>query len=350
MKTLAVIHAQHGAPLLLDEIEIPSPGADDVIVQLFASGICGSQLYNLTSPGVALPELLGHEGTGIVIQAGGNVTHVQEGDHVLVSWMPYNANENTEYLQWREACWRGQNIRSVIFTWAKHAIMHSQFVSKMPKDFEKYTTAIIGCAGITGYGTVLNTVKVYPGQSVVIFGVGGLGVLSANAARNLKAHPIIAVDIDDEKLQFSRTFGVTHTINSKKVNPIEEIQKLTKGGADFVFDMVGTPETRDQTILATRPGIAGYSEGGTTVLVGFSAGISEFNTRPILMGQRTYKGSRGGACKPAIEFPVFYQLYREGKLLLDEAVTRRTTLDQINEVISDFLAGKICGRAIIEIS
>jgi len=221
----------------------------------------------------------------------------------------------------------------------------------MDKDLEKYSLAVMGCAGITGYGSVLNSVKVNPEQSVVIFGVGGLGVLAANAAHNLKANPIIAVDIDNEKLEFSKKFGITHTINSKESNAVEEIQRLTDGGADYVFDMVGTPEIREKTILAAKPGIAGYCEGGTTVLVGFSAGQSELNaTRSILMGQRTYKGSRGGACIPARDFPIFYQLFRDGKLLLEESVTRRVKLAQINEVIDDFLAGKVLGRAIIEIS
>ncbi len=351
MKTVAVIHDKHGEPLSLDEIQISPPGEDDVVVQMFASGICGSQLYNLSSPNVPLPELLGHEGTGVVIQAGRNVKHVQEGDHVMVSWMPYNATAKTEYLQWQEVMWKNQPIRSVIFTWAQHSIMHSQFVSKMDKDLEKYSLAVMGCAGITGYGSVLNSVKVNPEQSVVIFGVGGLGVLAANAAHNLKANPIIAVDIDNEKLEFSKKFGITHTINSKESNAVEEIQRLTDGGADYVFDMVGTPEIREKTILAAKPGIAGYCEGGTTVLVGFSAGQSELNaTRSILMGQRTYKGSRGGACIPARDFPIFYQLFRDGKLLLEESVTRRVKLAQINEVIDDFLAGKVLGRAIIEIS
>ena len=113
---------------------------------------------------------------------------------------------------------------------------------------------------------------------------------------------------------------------------------------------LGLRKSGKKTILAAKLGIAGYCEGGTTVLVGFSAGQSEFNARSILMGQRTYKGSRGGACIPARDFPIFYQLYRDGKLLLAESVTRRVKLEQINEVINDFLAGKVLGRAIIEIS
>ncbi|MGA1870282.1 MAG: zinc-binding dehydrogenase [bacterium] len=350
MKTEGIIHERYGAPLLLDEIDIPDPKEDEVVVKLFASGICGSQLINLGNPRTAVPELLGHEGTGIVVQAGKNVSHVREGDHVLVSWLPYQANEKTEYLQWSQIQWRGQPVRTLIFTWARHTILHAQFVSRMDEDFEKYTSSIIGCAGIAGYGTVLRTVSIKPGQSAAVFGVGGLGVLAVNAARNLQANPIVAIDRDDKKLEFSKKFGATHTVNTTTMNSVEEIQKITNGGADFVFDMVGAPEIREQTILAARAGIPGYSEGGTTVLVGFPTEASEFNPRSILMGQRTYKGSRGGGCIPARDFPLFYQAYRDGTFLLDEAVTTRIGLDEINETVQELAEGKILGRAIIEIA
>lgn len=350
MKTKAIIHEKYNMPLFLDEIEIPDPKADEVIVKLFASGICGSQLINLTNPNLSQPELLGHEATGIIAKAGEKVKHVQEGDDVLISWMPYGADEKTEYLHWCEVTWKGQKIRSIIFTWAEHAILHAQFVSKMDGDIDKYATSILGCAGIAGYGTVMNTVKINPGQSAAIYGVGGLGVLAVNAAMNLRAHPIIAIDTDDKKLEFSKKFGATHIINSKKTDPVKEIQKVTKGGANFVFDMVGIAEIREQTILSSKEGVVGYREGGITVLTGFPLGESEFNPRSILMGQRTYKGSRGGACIPKRDFPFFYQAYQNGKLLLDEAVTERYKLEDINEAIKRLSEGKIIGRAILEIA
>ena len=350
MKTKAIIHERYNKPLFVDEIEIPDPKADEVIVKMIASGICGSQLLNLTNPNIANPELLGHEGTGVVVEKGNDVKHVDVGDHVLISWLPYDADANTEYLKWSHVKWRGKDIKSVLFTWAEHALMNAQFVSKMDKNIDKYTTSILGCAGIAGYGTVMNLVEVKPGQSVAVFGAGGLGILAINAAKKLGANPIIAVDIKDDKLKFSKNFGATHTINSKKTDPVKTIKEITGSGADFVFDIVGSPETTEKTILSAREGVCGYDEGGTVVLVGFPKGAAEFNSRSILMGQRTYKGSRGGACIAKRDFPIFYKDYKDGVLLLDEAVTKRYKLDQINEAIEDLSSGKILGRAILEIS
>jgi len=351
IKSIAIIYEKYGTPLFLDEIEISDPKPNDVIVRMYASGICGSQLINLNNTRSANPEILGHEGTGVVVKAGREVRHVKEGDQVIVSWMPYGADANTEYLEWCELVkWRGKILKTLIFTWAEHTIMHSQFVSKMDVDFERYTTSIVGCAGIAGYGTVLNTVKIEPEDSVAVFGVGGLGLLAVNAAKKLKANPIIAIDLDDEKLNFSSKFGATHTVNSKEIDPVEAIKKISKGGVDFVFDMVGSASIREQTIMASKEGVVGYNEGGTTVMVGFPHGVSEFNPRSILMGQRTYKGSRGGACIPQRDFPNFFSDYEKGDLLLDEVVTRRIKMEEINEAIQDLQNGKVLGRMIIEIA
>lgn len=350
MKTTAVIYAKRQEPLFLDEIDIPDPNPDQAIVQIFASGICGSQLYDLTHPNISLPRLLGHEATGVVVKKGKLIKHVEEGDHVLISWIPYEANANTEYLKWNTVSWLGQEIKSVLFTWTRHTLLDGQFITKMDKNFEKYTTCILGCAGVAGYGTPKNIVNIKPGQSVAVFGAGGLGVLAINGARNFGANPIIAVDIKDEKLEFAKLFGATHTINSATTDTVKAIHEITKGGADFVFDMVGIPKIIESTILAAREGVCGFCEGGTTVLLGFPKGVAEFNPRSILMGQRTYKGSRGGACIAKRDFPIFYKDYKEGILLLDQAVTKRYQLDQINEAVQDLSEGNVLGRAIIEIS
>ncbi|MDD2680361.1 MAG: zinc-binding dehydrogenase, partial [Candidatus Omnitrophica bacterium] len=313
-------------------------------------GICGSQLYDLTNPRCSVPLLLGHEATGIVVKKGKEVTHVDEGDYVLISWIPYEAGPDTEYAKWSYVTWGQKRIKSLLFTWAEHSILNSQFVSRMDKGLDKYVTAILGCAGVAGYGTAMNIVEIKPNNSVAVFGVGGLGLLAINGAKNLGANPIIAIDVKDDKLEFSKLFGATHTINSNKTDPLEEIKKIAAKGADFVFDMVGIPQITEKTILATREGVCGYREGGTTVLVGFPKGPAEFNPRSILLGQRTYKGSRGGACIAKRDFPLFYEHYKKGILLLDKAVTNRYKLTQINEAVRDLAEGKILGRGIIEIS
>jgi len=350
MKSKAVIHEAYQKPLFIDEIDIPDPKDDEVVVKMWASGICGSQLINLKNPNIKNPEILGHEGTGLVLKKGKAVKHVNEGDQVLIGWIPYGADEKTEYLKWSYVNWKGHSIKSVLFTWAEHALMNAQFVAPMEKGFEKYTTAILGCAGVAGYGSVLNLTDIKPGQSAAVFGAGGLGILAINAARKKKADPIIAVDIDDEKLEFSRQFGATHLINSTKTDAVKEIKEITKGGADFIFDVVGTPEIIETAITSSKEGVIGFKDGGTIVLIGFPKGPANFNLRSILMGMRTYKGSRGGSCVPERDYPVFYQDYKKGILFLDKAITRRYKLDQINEAMEDLASGKVLGRSIIEIA
>jgi len=351
LKSTAIIYEKYGKPLYLDEISIEDPEPDQVIVKMIASGVCGSQLINLNNKNSKNPEILGHEGTGVAVKIGKSVKHVKEGDNVLISWMPYNANEKTEYLEWtNKLSWKGNKIKTLLFTWSEYTIMHKQFVSKIDSNLNQYSCSIIGCAGIAGYGTVNNSVKIKKNDSVVIIGVGGLGCLAINAAKNLNANPLIAVDIRDEKLKFAKKFGATHTINANKNDFLVEIYNIEKEGVDFVFDMAGKAEIREKTILASKAGIPGFCEGGTVILTGFPEGVAEFNPRSILMGERTYKGSRGGGCVPKLHFPKFYQDIRDGILNLEQAVTNKIKMEDINEGIEKLRQGNILGRMIIEIS
>jgi Zn-dependent alcohol dehydrogenase len=350
VKSEAVIYERYGKPLFIDEIVLDPPGPHEVAIKVNASGICGSQLINLANKNSLNPEILGHEATGIVLQAGSHVEHVSEGDDVIVSWMPYGATEKTNYLEWCNAVsWRHNRLRTLIFSWARHAVMHSQFVSKMDSDLNKKSAAVIGCAGIAGYGTVNNSVRINSGDSVAVFGVGGLGLLAVNAAKNLGADPIIAVDIDHQALSFAQNFGATHLVNSSTHNAVEEISKISDAGVDFVFDMVGAAEIRETTILAAKAGVPGFRKGGSVVLVGFPHGASDFNPRSILMGERSYIGSRGGGCIPAQDFPRMFSDYRNSKMLLDDLVTKVITIDEINDAMDELRNGKVLGRIVIDL-
>ena len=350
MKSLAIIYLAKNKPLKLDEIEISDPGPEQVLVKLYASGICHSQLINLNRDPLR-PELLGHEGTGKVLKKGSNVNHLKEGDDILISWMPHKYDPNTKYLEWSSIRYKGKKITTLIFTWSKYSLMHHQFITKLPKKVDKYSCSILGCAGIAGYGTVYNTVKIKRSDSVAIFGSGGLGLLAVNAARNLGAKKIIVIDIKDKKLSFSKKFGATHLINSRNRNPVSEIKKITNGkGVDYAFDMVGKIETQNFSLLSTKEGIPGYEIGGSIILTGFPREKLELNTRDVLMGQKTIIGSRGGGVIPKIHFPKFYTDIIKGKLLLKQVVTNVFKLDQINLALKLLKTGKILGRAIIRIS
>ena len=350
MKSVAAIYYSKNKPIKIDEIDINDPKEDQVLIKLYASGICHSQLLNLRRV-PPCPELLGHEGTGRVIKIGSKVRNIKEGDDVLISWMPANYNKDTKYFEWSYVKYRGKKIKSLLFTWAKHCIVHKQFVTKLPKNVDRYKSSIIGCAVISGYGTVYNKVKIIKNSSVVIYGVGGLGLLAVNAAKNLKANPIIVIDIDDKKLDFAKFFGATHFINSKYINPEKQIKYITKGiGADFVFDMVGTPLTHKISISSTRSSTIGFVSGGSTVLVGFPMEETKMNTRDLLMGEKKLIGSRGGGVIPQKDFKKFYRDYKSGKLLLDKVVTRVFALEEINNAVNLLKRGKILGRSILHIS
>ena len=223
-------------------------------------------------------------------------------------------------------------------------------------------TAIIGCAVMTGAGAVLNTAKVRPGDSVAVFGVGGVGLSAITAAKVAGAFPLIAVDLDDEKLEFARSFGATHTVNAGTSDAVEAIRALTTkpdrwdfngkpvAGVDFAFDCIGVPKTMQQIALAARTGAFGREPGGNAILVGVPTTAPDFDYGHLLMSEKRYIGSLGGSCEPDRDFPMFLGWYAEGQLKLNEMVTARYRLEDINEAVDDLHHGRIAGRAILDLT
>jgi Zn-dependent alcohol dehydrogenase len=350
MKSIAAVYLKKNKPIVMDEIKILDPNPDQVIIKMYASGICNSQLFNL-SRNPLKPELLGHEGTGVIIKKGKKVKHLKEGDDVLISWMPNKFNENTKYLEWSKFEYKKKKLFSVIYTWSEYALLHNQFVSKLPKYIDKYQASIIGCAGIAGYGTVLKNVKKNT-EAVAIIGAGGLGLLGVNAAKNLKVKKIIVIDISDEKLKFSKKFGATHVLNINKTKNLTDlIYKMTsKKGVDYTFDMVGNEQTQNLSIYITKSGVPGYSLGGKIFFTGFPKKKSLIDTRNVLMGQKTIIGSRGGGVVPKVDFAKFYKDIKNKKFYLNKVVTNVYKLSEVNEALNNLKNQKILGRSIIKIS
>jgi len=201
---------------------------------------------------------------------------------------------------------------------------------------------------MTGAGAIINTLQVRPGQSVAIFGAGGIGLCAISAAAIVDAYPVIAVDVSDSKLAFARRFGATHTINSKNVDAVQAIIDLTGGGADFAVDAIGLPLTQEQILRAVRPGFSGFNKGGTALLVG----ITPPNAHAILdtslfVGNRSFTRTSGGDSKPDRDFPIFFRWLREGKLKLEALITNRYKIEQINDAVDDLAQGRILGRGIV---
>ena len=354
-----VVLPQEQAPLNVEEITIPDPGPTQVVVKQYASGICHSQLHQMHNPRRG-PTLLGHESTGVVLQAGSEVTHVVEGDTVLVTWVP----RNSQMTDARPAAATlstslGDAVSQNVFTWADHTIADQQYVVKAQPDIAKDVTSIIGCAVMTGAGAAINTVEIKPGDSVAVFGVGGVGLSAIVGARFRGADPIIAVDLDDEKLEFAKRFGATHGVNASKVNPVEAIHEMTSHegfamggrpitGADFAFDCIGLKVTMEQIVPAVRPGRFGARQGGTAVLVGVPQTTVELNAGEILGTEKQFRGSIGGSCCPDRDFPQFLDWHQTGELDLESLVTERYQIDEINEATTALEEGKIAGRSILE--
>ena len=285
--------------LRIEEVSMPDPQPNQVVVKQYSSGICHSQLHQMHGPRKS-PVLLGHESTGVVLKVGTAVSHVKEGDTVLVTWVPRNVDGSPippEPISLPVS--DGLAVAQNVFTWADHTIADEQYVVKVNADIKKDVTSIIGCAVMTGAGAVINTANVQKGQSVAIFGVGGVGLSAVVAASVVGANPIIAVDLDDEKLNFAKRFGATHTVNAKNENPVEAIHKLTEksdiftmqrkavSGSDFTFDCIGIKTTMEQIVPACRSGHFGKSDGGTAVLVGVPSTTVELNAIDMLVNENT---------------------------------------------------------------
>jgi Zn-dependent alcohol dehydrogenase len=291
-----------------------------------------------------------------VVAKGRDVKHVHEGDHVITTWVDrdnattslplvdHTLNDREQYT----AMWKSQSVSHSAATWAEYALASERVVLPMPGDVATDVTSIIGCAVMTGAGAILNTLRVRSGQSVAIFGAGGIGLCAIAGAAIADAYPIIAVDVNDDKLAFARRFGATHTINSKSVDAVQSIKELTEGGADYAIDAVGLPQTQEQILRAVRAGYSGMNRGGTALLIGITPPNAKATLDTnLFVGNRSFTRTSGGDCKPDRDFPIFIRWFREGKLKLDELITNRYKLEQINMAVDDLEHGRILGRGIL---
>ncbi len=359
-KARVVVLPEKTSVLRVEDVTLGDPGPRQVLVRQYASGVCHSQLHQMHGPRTS-PVILGHESTGIVLKAGSDVSHVNEGDMVLVTWVPRNAAA--------AAAPPGRATLEVsdglaiagekVFTWADHTLVDEQFVVKVPDNTARDVTSIIGCAVMTGAGAVINTANVQPGQSVAIFGVGGVGLSAIVGAKMAGADPIIAIDLDDTKLEFAKRFGATHTINASDQDPVAAVHALTPHnegvtfldqpitGADFTFDCIGLKKTMGQIVPAARNGRFGACDGGTGVLVGVPTEIAEIDPRDVLLNEKHFIGTLGGSCVPDRDFQTYLDWFESGDLDLDTMITARYTIDQINEATTALENGEISGRAIL---
>lgn len=344
MKMKAAILESLNAPLVLDEVDVPDLECGQVLVQVHRSGICGAQLGEISGAKGAdnfLPHLLGHEGGGVVLEVGPGVTHVREGDHVVMHW------RKGAGIQARTATytWGDRTVNSGwVTTFNECAVVSENRVTPIPKDVPFEVATLMGCAVTTALGLINNLAEVKIGQSVAVFGCGGVGLNVVQGAAMVSADPIVAIDIYDHKLALAREFGATHTINSAQSDVREEIRKIVgAAGIDVFVENTGLVRLIEQAYELT-------AKTGKTILVGVPRHDQDItiHSLPLHFG-KVLTGCEGGGTDPAVDIPRYLRLYRSGKLQLDRLITHRLRFDDINAALDKVRAGEV-GRCTLSMT
>lgn len=356
----AAVCYEFGQPLVIEDIALDPPQRGEVRVKLAACAICHSDIHYAEGAwGGKLPAIYGHEAAGVVAELGAEVEGVKVGDHVIVSLIRscgtcYYCTQGNAVLcegafesdkRSRAKNAEGKPILQGLKTgaFADEVVVHHSQVVPIPKEMPLESASLLACGVITGLGAVTHTAKVPVGSSVVVIGTGGVGLNSLQGAVLSGAHPIIAVDLNEAKLEAAKTFGATYTINVAEQNPKGALRKLTAGrGADYVFVTVGSTKAMQQ-------GLSFLRRGGTVVMVGMPAVGErlEFDVLSFADGAQTMLGSKMGSVQPKIDLPNLVDLYLQGKLKLDELITKRYPLEEINEAIAAVNRGEALRNVIV---
>ncbi len=330
-------------PLVIGEVILPKElEFGQVLVKIFYSGICGSQINEIDSikePDKYLPHLLGHEGSGVVEKIGPGVSRVKPGDHVVLHWRKGSGIESNTPNYF----WNGKKLNAGrVTTFNEKAIVSENRLTPINKDFDLKLAPLFGCSVTTAFGVVNNDAKVKIGQSVVIFGVGGVGLNIAQAANMVSANPIIGVDVLQGKLTVGKKFGLTNIFKANTKNLDDKINKLAGGkGADVVIETTGNPKIIEKAYNLT-------SSDGKTILVGVPSKNINIYSLPLHF-KKILTGSHGGSAIPDIEIPRYIRLINKKKMTLKNIITHEFSLDDINKAIALFRTGK-AGRIVIKMN
>jgi len=355
----AVLHAVN-TPLEIEDVDINKPGPHEVLVRTKFAGLCHSDLHFMEGlyphP---LPAVLGHESAGVVEEVGSEVTYVKKGDHVITCLSVFcgtceNCNtgrpaicSNTDVKLLpgvaRRLSLKGQPLHTFVnlSSYAEMMLVHENAIVKIRPDFPLDRAALIGCAVITGYGAVVNTAKVAPGETVAIIGCGGVGMAAINGAEIAGAGRIIAIDTNPTKLQLATKLGATDLVNPRDGDVVKRVQELTSGGVHHAIECLGTKLTAEQSFQMLRM-------GGTATIVG----MVPFGEKIELHGfdflrERKIQGSSMGSNRFRVDMPRLIDFYLKRKLHLDDWISDRIKLPQINEGFANMKAGKVV-RSVIE--
>jgi S-(hydroxymethyl)glutathione dehydrogenase/alcohol dehydrogenase len=344
MKMKAAILEQLRSPLVLDEVELPTLECGQVLVQIHRSGICGAQIGEIDGTKGQdrfLPHLLGHEGGGVVLETGPGVTHVRSGDHVVLHW------RKGAGIQARTPTysWGSRTVNSGwVTTFNELAVVSENRLTPIPKDVPFEVAALMGCAVTTALGLINNLAQLKIGQSLAVFGCGGVGLNVVQGAALVSADPIIAIDIFDNKLNLARDFGATHVINSTKCDVREEVRKIVgSSGVDVFVENTGLVRLIEQAYELT-------AASGKTILVGVPKYDQDItiHSLPLHFG-KVLTGCEGGSSNPTADIPRYLRLYERGKLKLDRLITHELAFQDINIALDKVRAGEV-GRCVLSMT
>src|SRR5437016_769772 len=361
MKTRAAVALEKSKPLTITDVDLAGPKAGEVMIEVKATGICHTDEFTLSGadPEGLFPAILGHEGAGIVVDVGPGVTSVKKGDHVIPLYTP-------ECRQCPSCLSRKTNLCTAIratqgqgvmpdgtsrfsiegkklhhymgtSTFSNFTVLPEIAVAKIREDAPFDKVCYIGCGVTTGIGAVINTAKVEPGARVVVFGLGGIGLNVVQGCRMIGADMIVGVDINPRRRALAEKFGLTHFVNPREVEGdlVPYLVDLTTGGADYSFECIGNVATMRQALECTHRG------WGVSVIIGVAASGQEISTRPFpLVTGRVWKGTAFGGARGRTDVPRIVDWYMEKKINIDDLITQKLALDDINQGFDLMHAGE----------
>jgi len=354
----AAVCYEFGKPLVVEEVDLDPPQKGEVKVRMAATAVCHSDIHLIRGElGGRVPLVPGHESAGYVEELGEGVTLVKPGDAVVVSLIAscgrclqcVSGRPHLCEIRWplnRESRLhnkQGEDLRHMARTasFAEYAIVDESQLAPIPDDMPIDRAALLACGVITGFGAVVNRAQVEALSSVVVVGTGGVGLNSVQGAALSGAYPVIAVDLSDSKLEAARVFGATHTVKADDADAVDTVKQLTAGrGADYVFVTVGSTAAVQQGYLMSGP-------RGMTVVVGLPPRGETITLPPFLPGERMLTSSTMGTTRLSVDIPKLVALYQTGHLKLDELISNRYPLEQINEAIEAVERGEVLRNIIV---
>jgi len=350
----AVFHGPN-QPLTVESVDIDRPQDREVLVRTVASGVCHSDLHFVDGyyPFPA-PAVLGHEAAGIVEEVGKAVSYVKPGDHVIaclsvfcgycedcMSGHPNRCSNRAATQRPRDGkqrlSWNGQPMRQFadLSTYAERMLVHENALVKVTNDIPLDRAALIGCGVTTGMGAVLNTARIEPGSRVAVFGCGGVGLAAVQGARIAGARQIIAIDQFESKLALAKRLGATDSVDASNRDAVEAIKELSGGGVDYSFEAVGNKKLAEQCFECIKP-------GGTATVIGMiPVGQKVELDGPKFLTERKIQGTNMGSNRFRIDMPRYVDYYLQGRLNLDDMISRRGKLEDVNEAFRAMKAGEV---------